>query len=169
MTRTIDPAKTRVRHPFLPLSGPEGQILILGTMPSLRSRQNGFYYGHPQNRFWPLLAQLFQEAPPVTIEQKIQLVQRHRLILWDVLQECTIRGSSDASIKPVRLNPIDQLVKERPVKAIYANGQKAGLLYRQHLEKKTKIPITILPSTSPANARYSLADLARHWQVIRQG
>ncbi len=147
MPEKNDLAKELVRHPFMPLAGPASRILILGTMPSAMSRQNNFYYAHPQNRFWPLLAQLYNETVPVTIEQKTRLILQQGIMLWDVLQECAIKGSSDASISQVVINPVDELLQRQPVQAIFANGQTAGRLYRQHLENKTKMPITVLPVT----------------------
>lgn len=114
------------------------------------------------------MALLFDRPLPLTDHDKTRLVQENGLVLWDVLQQCAIKGSADASISQIELNPIDQLLGEYPVVALFANGKAAGKLYRRHLEQKIGRPITILPSTSPANARFSLADLARHWQVIRQ-
>jgi hypoxanthine-DNA glycosylase len=135
-------------------------------MPSVQSRYNSFYYGHPQNRFWPLLALLFDEPAPLTSEEKTALLLRHHLALWDVLQQCRIQGSADSTIQDAVANPIDQLLAHCPISTIFANGQTAGTLYRRHIEPVTQMPITILPSTSPANARFSLNDLASQWQVM---
>ncbi|MDW7656041.1 MAG: DNA-deoxyinosine glycosylase [Bacillota bacterium] len=156
-----------VCHPFEPVCNASSRILILGTMPSVLSRQNRFYYGHPQNRFWPLLARLFHACIPQTIEEKTALILAHNLALWDVLQQCRIQGSADSTIQDVVANPIDQLLVRCPIKAIFANGQTAGILYRRHIEPFTQMPITILPSTSPANARFSLEDLAVQWHIIQ--
>jgi double-stranded uracil-DNA glycosylase len=156
-----------VCHPFEPVCGASSRFLILGTMPSVLSRQNRFYYGHPQNRFWPLLARLFHERIPQTIEEKTALILAHKLALWDVLQQCRIQGSADRTIRDAVVNPIGQLLAQYPIEAIFANGQTAGTLYRRHIEPVTRMPAVILPSTSPANARFSLDDLAARWDVIR--
>jgi hypoxanthine-DNA glycosylase len=155
-----------IQHPFAPVCDASSRILILGTMPSFLSRQNRFYYGHPQNRFWPLLARLFNEPVPQTIEEKTALILEHNLALWDVLQQCRIQGSADCTIRDAVANPIDQLLARCPIQTIFANGQTAGTLYRRHIEPDTQMPATILPSTSPANARFSLDDLASQWQVM---
>lgn len=169
-TRTIEQTDNgqTVRHPFDPVCDASSRILILGTMPSELSRQNRFYYGHPQNRFWPLLARLFRERIPQSIEEKTALILRHQLALWDVLQQCRIQGSADSTIQEAVANPIDQLLKRCPIKAIFTNGQTAGTLYRRHIEPITQTPAAILPSTSPANACFSLDDLAAQWNVIRK-
>lgn len=155
-----------VIHPFEPVFSSSSRILILGTMPSVLSRQNNFYYGHPQNRFWPLLARLFHERIPQTIKEKTNLILTHQLAVWDVLRQCQIRGSADNTIRDIVTNPIGQLLARCPIEAIFANGQTAGSLYRRHIEPVTRIPITVLPSTSPANARYSLDDLATDWLAM---
>jgi len=156
-----------VCHPFEPVWSPSSQVLILGTMPSLKSRLNQFYYGHPQNRFWPLLSRLFDCPVPQTIDARRALILDHQLALWDVLLRCTIRGSADSSIGSPTVNPIADLVTRCPIRLVVANGQKAGALYRQHMQARIRLPLVVLPSTSPANARLSLNDLADAWQVIR--
>lgn len=155
-----------VYHPFEPVYDASSRVLILGTMPSVQSRQNSFYYGHPQNRFWPLLALLFDEPVPLSTGEKTALLLKHHLALWDVLQQCRIQRSADRSIRDAVVNPIDQLLARCPIEAVFANGQTAGGLYRRRIEPVTHLPVTILPSTSPANARFSLDDLALRWQVI---
>ncbi|MCK9252895.1 MAG: DNA-deoxyinosine glycosylase [Clostridiales bacterium] len=155
-----------VCHPFEPVWSPSSQVLILGTMPSLKSRLNQFYYGHPQNRFWPLLARLFACPVPQTSDARRALILDHQLALWDVLMRCTIRGSADSAIRSPIVNPIADLVARCPIRLVVANGQKAGALYRQHVQAQIRLPLVVLPSTSPANARLSLDDLAETWQVI---
>lgn len=155
-----------VCHPFEPVWNATSRVLILGTMPSVQSRRSQFYYGHPRNRFWPLLARLFACPVPQTTGARRALILDHQLALWDVLQQCSIQGSADSSIRSPAANPIADLIACCPVELVVANGQKAGTLYRQHVQTQTRLPVIVLPSTSPANARFSLDDLAQAWQVI---
>ncbi|NLM76986.1 MAG: DNA-deoxyinosine glycosylase [Ruminococcaceae bacterium] len=156
-----------VCHPFAPICGLSSRILILGSMPSVHSRQQGYYYGHPQNRFWPLLAYLFQADQPQDDAARHQLIVQNNLALWDVLQQCRIKGSADSSIKAAKANPVDQLLGQYPIIAVFANGQTAARLYKVHLEPLTGLPIKTLPSTSPANARFTLEHLADAWQEVK--
>ena len=148
-----------VRHPFPPLYNGESETLILGTMPSVASRENGFYYGHKRNRFWPVLAALFDEALPASNEERRSLALRHNIALWDVLKSCEIKGSSDASIKNAEANDIASLASKTKIKRIFTNGKKAFELYTRLSADSVRLPAYILPSTSPANQRCSLEDL----------
>lgn len=154
-------------HPFEPVYDENSEILILGTFPSVKSRQSDFYYGHPQNRFWKVLAILTREEIPVSIEEKRSLLLRHGIALWDVLQSCDIRGSSDSSIRNAEPTDIKRILEASDIRAIYANGGKAAQLYRKYQQPQLGIPIFPLPSTSPANAAWSLDRLCGEWMVIR--
>lgn len=139
------------------------EILILGTFPSVKSRENNFYYGHPQNRFWKLIAGLTREPVPETIEEKKALLLKHHIAIWDVVQSCDIIGSSDSSIKNVVPADIAKILKESSVQRIYANGDKAYRLYKKYCEKETGKKAEKLPSTSPANAIFTLDRLTESW------
>ena len=139
-------------HSFEPVYDKDSEILILGTLPSVKSRENNFYYGHKQNRFWKVLATLLKEPVPDTIEEKKTMLLAHRIALWDVIQSCDIKGSSDSSIKNVQPTDIGMILEKTNVTQIYANGNKAGQLYKRYQFPVTGIEATVLPSTSPANA-----------------
>lgn len=153
-------------HSFEPVYDKDSEILILGTLPSVKSRENNFYYGHKQNRFWKVLATLLKEPVPETIEEKKAMLLAHRIALWDVIQSCDIKGSSDSSIKNVQPTDIGMILEKTNVKQIYANGNKAGQLYKRYQFPVTGIEATVLPSTSPANAAWSLARLCEAWKTI---
>jgi hypoxanthine-DNA glycosylase len=153
-------------HSFEPVYDKDSEILILGTLPSVKSRENNFYYGHKQNRFWKVLATLLKEPVPETIEEKKVMLLAHRIALWDVIQSCDIKGSSDSSIKNVQPTDIGMILEKTNVTQIYANGNKAGQLYKRYQFPVTGIEATVLPSTSPANAAWSLARLCEAWKTI---
>lgn len=153
-------------HSFEPVYDKASEILILGTLPSVKSRENNFYYGHKQNRFWKVLAALLKEPLPDTIEEKKAMLLAHRIALWDVIQSCDIKGSSDSSIKNVQPTDIGMILEKTNVTQIYANGNKAGQLYKRYQFPVTGIEATVLPSTSPANAAWSLERLCEAWYVI---
>lgn len=156
-------------HSFEPVYDKDSEILILGTLPSVKSRENNFYYGHKQNRFWKVLATLLKEPVPETIEEKKAMLLAHRIALWDVIQSCDIKGSSDSSIKNVQPTDIGMILEKTNVTQIYANGNKAGQLYKRYQFPVTGIEATVLPSTSPANAAWSLARLCEAWKTILHG
>ena len=153
-------------HSFEPVYDKDTEILILGTLPSVKSRENNFYYGHKQNRFWKVLATLLKEPVPDTIEEKKAMLLAHRIALWDVIQSCDIKGSSDSSIKNVQPTDIGMILEKTNVTQIYANGNKAGQLYKRYQFPVTGIEATVLPSTSPANAAWSFDRLCEAWRVI---
>lgn len=153
-------------HSFEPVYDKDSEILILGTLPSVKSRENNFYYGHKQNRFWKVLAILLKEPVPDTIEEKKAMLLAHRIALWDVIQSCDIKGSSDSSIKNVQPTDIGMILEKTNVTQIYANGNKAGQLYKRYQFPVTGIEATMLPSTSPANAAWSFDRLCEAWRVI---
>ena len=148
---------------FEPVFGPVSRALILGSWPSPESWRQGFYYGHPRNRFWPLLARLCGAQTPATVEEKRALILQNGLALWDVLESCTVTGASDASIKdPV---PVDlaALLEKAPVEAVFCNGAAAFRLYEKMLRPVSGIAAVRLPSTSPANAAFGMEKLAAAW------
>ena len=155
-----------ITHPFAPVFDKESEILILGTLPSVKSRESQFYYGHPQNRFWLVLAHLYGAAIPKTdLEKKALLLQNH-VALWDVIQSCDIHGSSDSSIRNVVPTDLHRIIHVAGIRKIYANGAKAAALYRKYQLPDTGIDIVPLPSTSPANAAWNLERLCKAWSVI---
>lgn len=153
-------------HSFEPVYDKASEILILGTLPSVKSRENNFYYGHKQNRFWKVLATLLKEPVPHTIEEKKAMLLARRIALWDVIQSCDIKGSSDSSIKNVQPTDIGMILEKTNITRIYANGNKAGQLYKRYQFPVTGIEAMVLPSTSPANAAWSLDRLCEAWRVI---
>ena len=150
---------TTVTHEIQPVFDSRSRVLLLGTMPSPASREQGFYYGHPQNRFWRVLAAIFDEPAPRTIEEKRDMLLRHHIALWDVLASCEIEGASDASIRDAQPNDLARIFDAADIRAVFATGTKAGELYRKLIEPTLDAPCTTLPSTSPANAKMKLADL----------
>ena len=153
-------------HPIPPLFDIKSETLILGSFPSVKSREAMFFYGHPQNRFWRLLALLFEEAVPQTVEEKKALVLAHRLALWDSIHSCTVTGSSDSSIKDVVPNDLSVILQNSRVSRIFCNGALSYRLYQQYIYPQTGIAAQKLPSTSPANAAFSIERLAEQWKVI---
>lgn len=152
-----------VTHPFDPVYDADSRLLILGSFPSVRSREEGFYYGHPRNRFWPMLAAIFNEDTPADIAARKALVLRHHLALWDVITSCDITGSSDASVRNAVPADVRRIIEAAPIRAVIANGALAGKLYARYLQPVTGIEALVLPSTSPANAAWSLPRLAEVW------
>ena len=160
----------RVFHTIPPIVSAQSEILILGTMPSPKSREKAFYYAHPQNRFWPALASALGETDPLTTEEKTALILRHRLALWDVLASCDISGASDASIKNPVPNDIPALIASSRIQRVLCTGSASARLYTSLVFPQTNIPCEILPSPSAANARMRLTDLAREYKrVIEKG
>lgn len=153
-------------HPFPPLFDKNSKTLILGSFPSVKSRETMFFYGHPQNRFWRLLALLCNEEVPQSVEQKTELVLSHNLALWDSIHSCTIVGSSDSSVRDVVPNDLSVILKNSKVDRIFCNGALSHKMYMKYIFPTTGIEAAKLPSTSPANAAFSLEKLAQHWKVI---
>ena len=156
-----------VTHTFEPVFDKKSKVLILGSFPSVKSRENNFYYGHPQNRFWKVLARIFEVDVPQTIEDKKAFLLAHGIAVWDVIESCTIVGSSDTSIRDVVVNDFSKLLKKSSVDKIYVNGTKAYELYHRYAEIETGIKAIKLPSTSSANAAWSLEKLCEAWRQIR--
>lgn len=153
-------------HPFAPITDDKATCLILGSFPSVASRQNNFYYGNPRNRFWQVLGSVLGEEAPGDIPGKTQYLLRHGIALWDVLASCQIRGSGDASILDAVVNDIPVLLRSAPIRQIFCNGQTAGWYFRQYIQVLTDIQAVVLPSTSPANAAWRLDALIAAWHVI---
>ncbi|MGI5989681.1 MAG: DNA-deoxyinosine glycosylase [Lachnospiraceae bacterium] len=156
-------------HEFPPFYRPDSKILILGSFPSVKSREAQFYYGHPQNRFWPLLAEIFHDKLPETQAEKEALLERHHVALWDAIESCEIRGSSDASIRNVVPTDIPALLSKTEVSRIFTNGKLADKYYRKFNEKRTGITAVCLPSTSPANAAVNFQSLLVVWGKALRG
>ena len=150
-------------HNIEPVFDKNSKILILGTFPSVKSREQQFFYGHPQNRFWKVISYLTNEKLPQTIEDKKSLLLRNNIAVWDVIKSCDIAGSSDSSITNVVPNDIYKILNIAKIKAIYANGDKSYSLFKKYFKE---LAATKLPSTSPANAQYSLERLIEEWKVI---
>ena len=150
---------------FAPVYSPDARVLILGSWPSPKSWQQGFYYGHPQNRFWPLLARLTGSPVPALadIEAKRQMICKNGFALWDVLESCTITGASDASIRDPVPNDLTGLVQRLPIEAVFCNGAAAAKIYKKYQQPLTGIAAVQLPRTSPAIAAWSMDRLAAAW------
>lgn len=156
----------KISHTFEPVFDKHSRLLILGTFPSVKSRENQFYYGHPQNRFWKLLALLTEESAPISVPEKKAFLLRNGIAIWDVIAEYEIIGSSDSSIRNVRANDMRVILDHAPVQDIYANGAKAYELYMKYCYPDIGRGITKLPSTSPANAAYQMERLKECWKLI---
>ncbi|MDD7408289.1 MAG: DNA-deoxyinosine glycosylase [Anaerovoracaceae bacterium] len=151
-------------HGFGPVYDENSRVLILGSFPSVRSREVSFYYGHPRNRFWPLIARLTGEAVPETIKEKKELLLVHRIALWDSIESCRITGSSDTSIKDVTPVDIKVITDAADIKIIACNGAASKRYYDKYLKKVTGLEAVKLPSTSPANAAWSIDRLFSEWE-----
>lgn len=161
--RTEKDKYTHVAHTFGPIYNADSEVLILGSFPSVKSREQNFYYGHPQNRFWKVIASVTGSDVPQTIEDKKKLLLTNHIAVWDVIESCDIIGSSDSSIRNVKVNDFARILEQSNIRNIYANGAKACELYRKYA---TPYPIQKLPSTSPANAAWSLERLCTEWKII---
>ena len=155
-----------VVHPIEPVYDKDSKILILGSFPSVKSREEGFFYGHKQNRFWKVISAVFSEEEPKTIEEKKALLLRNHIALWDVIKSCDIIGSSDSSISNVVANDLSVILDVADIKAIYVNGKTALNYYEKYTEPVIKRPAICLPSTSPANAACSLEKIIEAYKVI---
>jgi hypoxanthine-DNA glycosylase len=156
----------RLIHPVPPIFDKDSQMLILGSFPSVKSREGEFFYHHPQNRFWRLISEIYNEKLPETIDEKRQLLISNNIALWDVVQSCEIIGSADSSIRNVIPNDISPILSKANIRRIYANGGTAYRLYKRYIYKDIGREIILLPSTSPANASYSLERLIEAWREI---
>ena len=153
----------RAAHEFGPFYQPDSEILILGSFPSVKSREEAFYYAHPQNRFWRVFAACFGEEIPQSLSEKHTLLTIRKIALWDVIEECEITGSSDASIKNAVPTDIERLIENTAVRRIILNGKTAERCFLR-FHKDFPLPAVTLPSTSPANAAWSLERLIEIWR-----
>ena len=156
-----------VTHPFRPLFQTDSKILILGSFPSIKTREYGFFYGHPQNSFWPLLERIFGVKLSTDIEERRAFLLQHHLAIYDVIYRCDIIGSGDASIQNVIPSDLSPILKEADIRQIFCNGGTAYRYYQKYQEQKTEVKAIQLPSTSPANARFSMDDLYHQWKIIK--
>lgn len=157
---------TKIIHPFPPLFDRNSEKLILGSFPSVKSRETMFFYGHPQNRFWRVISALYNEEVPKNIEEKKSLILNHNLALWDSIHSCSIKGSSDSSVKDVVPNDISEILNKSMINRIFCNGNLSYKMYIKYIFPSTGIYPVKLPSTSPANASYSLEKLISEWKII---
>jgi len=155
-------------HEFAPVWNQDSKVLILGSFPSVKSREQKFFYGHPQNRFWKVLAAVLGTETPSSIPEKTELLLTHNIALWDVIASCEIAGSSDSSIRNVVANDLSEILASSHIDWIFTNGKTAGRLYKKYMEPSTGITAVELPSTSPANAVFTLEKLIQSYQVIAQ-
>ena len=156
------------RHEIDPIYDKDSKVLILGSFPSVKSREEGFYYAHPRNRFWKILAAIYDENEAYSIKEKKDFLLSKNIALWDVISSCDINGSADSSIRNIKVNDICSLLEKTNIKKIFTNGSTAYKLYQKYLEDITGISAIPLPSTSPANASYSFERLLESWKMIKQ-
>lgn len=158
-----------LKHTIDPVYDEHSRVLILGSFPSVKSREQQFFYGHRQNRFWRVMAQVLGCAVPESVEQKREMLLTHHVAVWDVIASCEIVGSSDASIRDVTPNDLSRILSHADIREIYTNGGKAHQLYQKYIFPVNGREACLLPSTSPANAGYSLERLTEAWRAIREG
>lgn len=156
----------RIEHPIAPVYNENSKILILGSFPSVKSREQGFFYGHPQNRFWKVVAAVHDCAVPVTVEEKRAFLLEHGIAVWDVIQSCEIVGSSDSSIKDAVANDLRVILNAADIRQIFVNGRKAEELYKKYIAPEIGREAVCLPSTSPANAAWSVERLVEQWKKV---
>ena len=157
----------KVIHTLKPIYDRNSKVLILGTMPSVKSREIGFYYMHPQNRFWKTMSLVYKEKIGDSINEKITFLNKYHIALWDVLSSCDIMGSSDTSIKNIIVNDINNLIKNTKIKYVFTTGKKAFQLYNKYCLAKTKIDAILLPSPSSANCAMHIDKLVENYQIIK--
>lgn len=154
----------RLEHPIPPVFDEQSEILILGSFPSVKSREQRFFYGHPRNRFWRVLAGIFSTAVPKTIEEKTAFLLTHHIALWDVIARCDIEGSADSTIKNAEPNDLSRILDQANIRKIAVNGRTAEKVYNRYIFPTIGIRAVCLPSTSPANAAKSFAELTEIWK-----
>lgn len=157
----------RIQHPFPPVINEASRVLVLGSFPSVQSREHAFYYGHAQNRFWRVLAELFHADLPLSIEEKISFLHQRHIAVGDAVAECEIAGSADSTLKPYAFIDIVALLETAKITHVFTNGRKADTLYTRNLEPLCGIPAVCLPSTSPANASWTTNRLVAAWAPLR--
>lgn len=155
-----------IEHPIPPVYNEHSSVLILGSFPSVKSREMGFFYGHPQNRFWKVLSAIFREEVPVGVDERRNFLLRNKVAVWDVIGSCDIVGSSDSSIKNVVVNDLSVLLETADIHQIFVNGRTAEKMFNKYLKPQIKRSAICLPSTSPANAAWSLERLTEAWSDV---
>lgn len=160
-------ATMTISHPIPPFYEATSRILLLGSFPSVKSRQDQFFYAHPQNRFWRVLAAVFETPVPQTKDEKCALLSRAGIALWDVVARCEIKGSADSTIRPLAVNDITEILNQAAIDKIYVNGRTAEKLYQKHMQPASGRPAQYLPSTSPANAGVTFEALVQAWSCLR--
>lgn len=158
-----------IQHPIKPIYNKESNILVLGSFPSVKSREECFFYGHPQNRFWRVVSAVYEVETPVTVEDKKKFLLENHIAVWDVIQSCDIVGSSDSTIKNVVVNDLSQILDVAPIEKIFVNGKKAEQFYKRYIQEKIEREAICLPSTSPANAAWSVEKLIDEWKRAMKG
>ena len=156
-----------IKHPIKPIFDKNSKMLILGSFPSVKSREQNFYYGHPQNRFWKVVSAVFGCEEPKSTEEKREFLLSLRIALWDVIASCDIDGSSDSSIKNVVPNNLRVILDNADIKKIFVNGKTAEKYYNRYIRNEIKREAVVLPSTSPANAAFSVERLIEEWRIIK--
>ncbi len=156
-----------IKHPIKPIFDEKSKILILGSFPSVKSREESFFYGHPQNRFWRVIAAVFEKDLPRTVEEKRTFLLSNNIALWDVIASCDITGSSDSSIRNVVTNDLGTILSAADIKCIFVNGKTAEKYYNKYIKKQLGREAVCLPSTSPANAAWTLERLVDAWRVVK--
>ena len=154
-------------HPLKPLYNSESKTLILGSFPSVKSRELNFFYAHPQNRFWKVIASIYNSPLPTTIEEKTKLILDNNLALYDVIYSCEIHSSADSTIKNVTPSNLTKVIKNSKIDRVFVNGKTAEFYYKKYTEKALNIKAECLPSTSPANANFTLEKLIEKWEIIK--
>ena len=157
-----------IQHPIKPVFDQNSRILILGSFPSVKSREEMFFYGHPQNRFWRVISAVFECDVPKTVEEKREMLLSHGVALWDVLASCEIEGSADSTIKNAEANDLSPIFSAAKIEKVFVNGRTAEKYYNKYLKEKLGREAVCLPSTSPANAAWSQGRLAEAWMVIKK-
>lgn len=156
-----------IQHPIPPLYDENAKVLILGSFPSVKSREQMFFYGHPQNRFWKVISAVMDVHTPESIEEKRNFLYTKHIALWDVIASCDITGSSDSSIKNVVANDLSEILKKANIKQIFVNGKTAEKYYNQYIRDTIGRNAVCLPSTSPANAGWNLDRLIEAWKTVK--
>lgn len=156
-----------LHHTIPPVYNADSEILILGSFPSVKSRETQFFYGHPKNRFWRVLAHVFESPIPETVADKTAFLLSHNIAVWDVIKTCSIQGSQDSSIKDAVPNDLRVILDSAHIRAVFTNGKTAHTLYTRFIEPKIGIKAYPLPSTSPANAAFSFEKLCDAWKIIK--
>ena len=156
----------KIIHPIPPVYDGQSKVLVLGSFPSVKSREQKFFYGNPQNRFWKVLSAVFNDEVPLSVEQKKAFLLKNKVAVYDVIYSCEISGSSDSSIKSVVPADLTEIIANGKIKTVYLNGKTAGKLYEKYLSESIGLNYAVLPSTSPANAAYTFDKLLKEWKII---